>query len=87
MEPISNLLGLVDREINDSLEIPAYKEMIRLLKKQRLVQSYLAEQKSIRKKELENITNNKKIKRTSKSTVDQGKLIRRVREKVRTKRK
>jgi len=69
MEPISNLLGLVDRELNESEEIPAFREMVRLLKKEKLVKSYLFEQKSIRKKELVQKFNNKKKKQKKKKLV------------------
>jgi len=64
MEPISDLLGLVDRELNVKHEIPALKEMIRLLKNEVSVRSYLKEKKLLEKSEIENRTKNKSKNRS-----------------------
>ena len=73
MEPISDLLGLVDRELNIKHEIPALKEMIRLLKNEGTVRAYLKEKKLLEKSEIENRTKNKlKSKSRTRKIIKKG---------------
>jgi len=54
LEPISDLLNLVEREVKTSENVPAFKEMRSLLRFQKLVKSWLLERNKVKLLEIQN---------------------------------
>jgi len=67
LDPLTNLLGKVDQEIITSDTVPAFKEMLSLLRNQRLVKSWVIEQKLVKEQEIMNKKNKSLLKNKTNS--------------------